>query len=107
LQEAGWALELRPEAVVVHPHKETLPQYLRIVARYAAGARWLDERYPGIAPRWPLWPELGCAVRDAADRWAAGDLDEARYRLIDGMSLVAHNLGYSSGNLAAPWTAAG
>jgi glycosyltransferase involved in cell wall biosynthesis len=107
IQEAEWTLELRPEAVVFHPHKETLPQYLRIVARYAAGARWLDDRYPGIAPRWPLWPEVARAARDAADRWAAGDLDEARYRLIDGLSLVAHNVGYSSGNLAAPWKAAG
>ena len=107
IQEAGYTLELRPGAVVAHPHRESLPAYLRIVARYAAGARWLDERYPGIAPRWPLWPEVARAVGDAADRWAAGDLDEAKFRLIDGMSLVAHNIGYSSGNAAAPWKAAG
>jgi GT2 family glycosyltransferase len=107
IQEAGYTLELRPEAVVAHPHRETLPAYLRIVARYAAGARWLDERYPGIAPRWPLWPELGRALGDAAGRWAAGDLDEARFRLIDGLSLVAHNVGYSRGNAAAPGKGAG
>jgi glycosyltransferase involved in cell wall biosynthesis len=107
LQEAGFTLELRPRAVVFHPHRETLGQYLRIVSRYAAGARWLDERYPGIAPRWPLWPELARALGDAADRWAAGDLDEARFRLIDGLSLVAHNVGYSRGNPAAPWKGAG
>ncbi len=84
----------------MHPHRETVREYLRIVARYAAGARWLDERYPGIAPRWPLWPELLRALRDAARHWAKGDADEAAYRLLDGLSLVAHNVGYRSDNRA-------
>jgi cellulose synthase/poly-beta-1,6-N-acetylglucosamine synthase-like glycosyltransferase len=107
IQEAGYSLELRPAATVVHPHRETLREYLRIVARYAAGARWLDERYPGIAPRWPLWPEVWRAARDAVGLWARGDLDEARFRTIDGLSLVAHNVGYRRSNRAAPWKAAG
>jgi mycofactocin glycosyltransferase len=100
LQEAGWTLELRPAATVAHPHRETVREYLRIVARYAAGARWLDERYPGIAPRWPLWPEVGRALRDTARHWARGDADEAVHRLLDGLSLAAHNAGYRSGNRA-------
>ena len=100
IQDAGYSLELRPAATVIHPHSETLRGYLRIVARYAAGARWLDERYPGIAPRWPLWPELGRAVRDAAALWARGDVDEAAFRLLDGASLVAHNFGYRRSNAA-------
>ena len=103
IQETGYTLELRPGATVVHPHRETLRDYLRIVARYAAGARWLDERYPGIAPRWPLWPELWRAARDSAERWAAGDVEEAKFRLIDGLSLIAHNAGYRSDNLAPPY----
>ena len=107
LQEAGWTLELRPGATVAHPHRETLREYLRIVARYAAGARWLDERYPGIAPRWPLWPEVLRALRDAARHWVRGDSDEGIFRLLDGASLVAHNVGYRSGNDAPPWKAAG
>jgi len=100
LQEAGFTLELRPAATVEHPHAESIERYLRIVARYAAGARWLDERYPGIAPRWSLWPELGRAVRDSARVWARGDLDEATYRVLDGLSLVAHNVGYRTDNAA-------
>ena len=94
IQEAGYALELRPAASVTHAHSESLRGYLGIVARYAAGARWLDERYPGIAPCWPLWPELGRAARDAVALWARGDVDEATFRLLDGASLVAHNIGY-------------
>ena len=107
IQEAGYTLELRPAATVIHAHKETLREYLRIVSRYAAGACWLDERYPGIAPRWPLWPELWRAVRGALGRWAAGDVEEAKFRLIDGLSLVAHNVGYRRSNRAAPWKPAG
>jgi GT2 family glycosyltransferase len=107
LQEAGWTLELRPAATVSHPHRETIREYLRIVARYAAGAGWLDERYPGIAPRWPLWPELLRAIRDAVRHWVRGDSDEGIFRLLDGASLVAHNVGYRSSNDAAPWKAAG
>ena len=105
IQEAGWTLELRPAATVVHAHRETLRDYLRIVARYGAGARWLDERYPGIAPRWPLWPELWRAVRDAARLWAKGDPDESWFRLIDGLSLIAHNVGYRSDNRAPGYPA--
>jgi GT2 family glycosyltransferase len=107
IQEAGYTLELRPAATVSHPHSETVSAYLRIVARYASGARWLDERYPGIAPRWPLWPELLRALRDSLRNWARGDADEAAFRLLDGASLVAHNIGYRSSNQAPPWTAAG
>jgi glycosyltransferase involved in cell wall biosynthesis len=100
LQEAGFQLELRPGATVVHPHSESLAGYLRIVARYAAGARWLNDRYPGIAPRWPLWRELGRAVRDPARLWIRGDLDEGAFRALDGLSLIAHNIGYRAGNAA-------
>lgn len=103
LQEAGYTLELRPAATVLHPHNERLLPYLRTVARYAAGARWLNERYPGISPRWPLWPELGRAGRGAARLWIRGDLDEAKFRLLDGLSLIAHNVGYRSGNAARPF----
>jgi mycofactocin glycosyltransferase len=107
LQEAGFTLELRPAATVAHPHRETLRGYLRIVSRYAAGSRWLNERYPGIAPRWPLWPEIWRAARDAVRLWASGDLDESLFRLLDGASLVAHNVGYGRGNDAPAWKSAG
>jgi GT2 family glycosyltransferase len=98
LQAAGLTLELRPGAVVEHPHRQHLVGYLRIAARYAAGARWLNDRYPGIAPRWPLWPELARSGRDAARLWLKGHNDEAAFRALDGLSLVAHNVGYRWSN---------
>ncbi|MGH2954362.1 MAG: glycosyltransferase family 2 protein [Solirubrobacterales bacterium] len=100
LREAGWTLEYRPEAGVVHRHRETLSGFLAQIARYAAGARWLDDRHPGASPRWPLVPGLVGSARDIAANAARGRLDEAVYRAIDGVGLVAHNIGYGQSNEA-------
>jgi GT2 family glycosyltransferase len=96
---AGWKLETRPGAVVKHPYSERVLPFLRIVARYAAGARWLNERHPGFAPRWPLPKQLALAGLDSA-RLAASDREEAAFRALDGLALVAHNVGYRSSNAA-------
>ena len=79
LQAAGWLLEHRPGAVVAHRHRESLPAFLGMIARYGAGARWLNERYPGSSPRWPL-PSAGLARRGPRRRLAcaaAGELEAA------------------------------
>ncbi len=100
LRLAGWELGYRPDALVHHRHRATLPSLLGAFARYGAGARWLNERHPGCSPRWPLARGLGGVARDAwgaalRRRWRA-----ALYRAIDGLGLIAHNLGYMSGNRA-------
>ena len=64
MHRAGWTLEQRPEAMVEHHHREDLASFLAMIARYGAGARWLNERHPGVAPRWPLLGGLGGAARD-------------------------------------------
>ncbi len=97
LVRAGWTLEPRPGAVVHHPHSERVADHLRIVARYGAGARWLNERYPGFAGRWPLPKQLALAAIDAA-RLAPRDREGAAFRALDGLGLVAHNVGYRSSN---------
>ena len=99
LVDAGWTLEPRPSAVVEHPHSEGVLPFLRIVARYGAGARWLNERHPGFAPRWPLPKQLAIAGLDSL-RLAARDRDQAAFRALDGLALVAHNVGYRSSNSA-------
>lgn len=98
LRLAGWGLEFRPAALVHHRHRETLPSLLGAMARYGAGARWLNRRYPGSSPRWSLGRGLGGATRDAAGAAAQGRWEPALYRSIDGLGLIAHNLGYLSGN---------
>jgi GT2 family glycosyltransferase len=103
LQAAGWTLGRRHEARAEHRHREDLPSFLGMLARYGAGARWLNTRYPGSSPRWPLssW-ELGRSGFDAVRHVAAGRKEEAAFRLIDALGLVAHNVGYRQRNDVAP-----
>jgi GT2 family glycosyltransferase len=50
LQEAGWTLEFNQHAVVQHAYRETLRELGGQWRGYAAGARWLSERYPDFRP---------------------------------------------------------
>jgi mycofactocin glycosyltransferase len=98
LAQAGWTLSYRPGAGVVHRHRETLLGFMGQVARYGAGACWLDTRHPGASPRWPLVPGLSGSARDIAGHLMGRRFEEATFRAIDGLGLVAHNVGYLAGN---------
>ena len=98
LATAGWILEFRPEALVHHRHRSTVPSFLGAVARYGAGARWLNERYPGSSPPWPLRHGLVAAARDVVARLQERQVEEAAFRGVDGLGLVAHRIGYVSTN---------
>ncbi len=50
LQELGWGLELRPDAVVEHEYRQTIGELRRQWRAYAAGRAWLARRYPGFHP---------------------------------------------------------
>jgi hypothetical protein len=64
LQDAGWRLELRPEALVVHEYRDTIAQLRRQWRSYAAGRAWLAQEYPGFEPE----PALTRALRRAGGR---------------------------------------
>jgi glycosyltransferase involved in cell wall biosynthesis len=101
LQNGGWELAFRPPALVRHRHRESVTGLLGTFVRYGAGSRWLSECHPGLSHRWPLSPfELGRAGADAVRLSFAGDREQAAFRLIDGVGLVAHNLGWRSSNRA-------
>ena len=100
LMEAGWRIERRPEAVVTHLHRESLADLLRTIARYAAGARWLNARYPGSAPAWPLASGLVHCGRDIATNLAGRRFEEAAFRGVDALGMFAHTLGYRRSNAA-------
>jgi GT2 family glycosyltransferase len=100
LRRAGWRLEFRPEAVAHHRHRDSLASLLAAIARYGAGSRWLNSRYPGSSPRWPLRGGLAVGAREAAAHVVRGDLESASFRAIDCLGLIAHNLGYMSPNSA-------
>ncbi len=50
LQAAGWTLEFNEHAVVQHAYRQSLRELGRQWRGYAAGARWLSERYPDFQP---------------------------------------------------------
>ena len=100
LRRGGWRLEFRPAAIVHHRHRESITSLLAAIARYGAGSRWLNRRYPGSSPRWPLRGGLTVAAREAAAHVVQGELESALFRAIDCLGLIAHNLGYVSDNSA-------
>src|SRR5215208_144483 len=100
LQAARWDLEFRPKAVVHHRHRASLPSLLGAIARYGAGARWLNERYPGSSPPWPLRLGLAGTVHDIVRQVRTRQVGEAMFRGVDGLGLVAHRLGYAMSNSA-------
>jgi GT2 family glycosyltransferase len=102
LRCAGWRIGFRPEALVHHHHRDTLPSLLGAVARYGSGAAWLNERYPGSSPPWPLRQGLASVAREVTGHLRERRLEEALFRGIDGLGLVAHRVGYATGNHAAP-----
>ncbi len=99
IQGEGLELERRPHATVAHRHREDLRSFLAMLARYGAGSSWLNERYPGSSPRWPLSAfELARSGFDSLRHTAGGNRDEAAFRIVDALGLVAHNVGYRSRN---------
>ena len=107
LRDAGWDLERRPGAVVVHENRTRLRAVLRQRARHGAGAAWLGRRWPGALPRrrWPglLWwgvRRAGAGLRALA----RGDRDAAAEGLLDGPTVWAFELGRRSSNEVAPGT---
>jgi GT2 family glycosyltransferase len=96
LRAAGWQLERREAAAVVHRNRATVPRMLAQRARHGAGAAWLARRWPGAQPR-RRWPGLAWwSARRAAEGLAAaarGDRDEALLGLLDGPAVWAFELG--------------
>ena len=96
IRAAGWELERRPDAVVVHHNRQTIPRMLAQRARHGGGAAWLSKRWPGALPR-RRWPGLALwsAKRAAQGVHAAAkhDRDQALLGLLDGPAVWAFELG--------------
>ena len=96
LAAAGWELESRPGAAVVHRNRTTVPRMLAQRARHGAGVAWLEDRHPGTFPARRLPGLLWWSTRRAASGLAAlarGDRDRALVGLLDGPAVWAFELG--------------
>jgi GT2 family glycosyltransferase len=96
LAAAGWELERRPGAAVLHRNRTTVPRMLAQLARHGAGAAWLSREHPGAFPP-RAWPGLvWWGARQAGAGLAAlarGDRDAAIVGLLDGPAVWAFELG--------------
>jgi GT2 family glycosyltransferase len=96
VRAAGWTLERRERAAVVHRNRQTVPRMLAQRARHGAGAAWLSERWPGALPR-RHWPGLAWWSVRRATAGAVGavrrDRDAALLGLLDGPAVWAFELG--------------
>jgi hypothetical protein len=104
LRAAGWALESRPGATVVHRNRASLGALLRQRARHGAGAAWLGRQHPGAHPaRRPLGLLWWSARRAGAGvgALARGDRDAALLGLFDGPADWAFELGRLAPNRPA------
>lgn len=101
LRAGGWAMEERPEAVVIHRNRTTLRALSRQRARHGAGVAWLNRRYPGSFPadRGPrrMLRSARRLARAARDR-ARGDRDAATVEFVGVVFHWAFELGRFLGN---------
>jgi hypothetical protein len=96
LRAAGWALETRPGAAVVHANRARLRGMLGQRVRHGTGAAWLAARWPGALParRWPGLLRWGLVrAAQGAGALARGDRDAALLGLLDGPAVWAYELG--------------
>lgn len=106
LRTAGWRLEPRRGARVVHRNRATLRALVRQRARHGSGAAWLTHEHPGsMPPRQGSW--LGLTWWSARRLVVAGrevlrgERDEAVRAALDPVSSWAFELGRSLPNAAS------
>jgi len=106
VQDAGWTLDYRDDAVVEHRHRERLGALVRQSARYGAGCAWVNRRFPGALERPKLLrPLLRCAAGVIA--WTLGARPQhAAFKAIDAVWVLAQFGGYLLSNRAAQATSA-
>ena len=106
LEAAGWGIERRDDAWVLHESRPTVRALLSQQLVHGAGIGWLEREYPGAAPahRWPgflLW-----GARDAAQRLLRAlrhrDRDAAVVAVIDPLVSWTRELGRRRPNTRTP-----
>jgi GT2 family glycosyltransferase len=96
LRVAGWRLDSREHAGVIHHNRAGTRAFLRQKARHGAGAAWLNEQYPGSFPRRDrrLWlRRLLRELKTGALLTARGRADEAADLLFPTLTVWAFELG--------------
>jgi glycosyltransferase involved in cell wall biosynthesis len=96
LRVAGWRLDSREHAGVIHHNRASTRSFLRQKARHGAGAAWLNSIYPGAFPPRDrrLWlRRLLRELKTAAVLSARGNRNEAADLLFPTLTVWAFELG--------------
>jgi mycofactocin glycosyltransferase len=97
LRSAGWVLERRERASVVHHGRQTLRSFVSQKAVHGSGGAWLERRYPGSFPaRRPLgllWWALRTAAGGLVAAARARDRDRALWALLEPVEALAFEFG--------------
>ena len=97
LAAAGWALEHREHAQVLHRSRPTVRGLLAQRACHGAGAAWLNRTYPGSFPPWGrvglIWWGSRRAVGGGLGALARRDREGALTAVLDGLHLWAFEIG--------------
>lgn len=96
--DAGWILQYRPGARVEHLHTESLRSMLRKARRYGPGQAWVNERYPGAAPKPEIVRQLVRGAGGALVWTVRLQFTRAVYKVLDALWAVAYGVGYRFGS---------
>lgn len=96
IRAAGYGMEPRFTASVIHRNRTDLRSFVRQNARYGSGVAWLDRRYPGFEPRPNPLRVLASLARSAARATIALARRrpfDAKVCLLDGVQKAAYVAG--------------
>ncbi len=102
LRAAGWEVEQREGASVVHRNRQTVAAFVSQKLCHGSGAAWLNREYPGAFParRLPglVWWGVRHAARGLRSAARSRSRDDALWAVLDPVELIAHEVGRSLPN---------
>lgn len=97
LKAAGWEVERREQASVVHHNRQTVRSFAAQKLVHGAGMAWVERAYPGasVPRRLPglAWWGIRTTARRLARAVRTRDRDEAIWALLEPLELIVHELG--------------
>lgn len=102
LKAAGWQVERREHAAVVHRSRQSIRSFVVQKAIHGAGAAWLADAYPGSFPGHRRPGLVFWALRHASSRLLAAararDRDQALWAVFEPLDIVTREFGRSLPN---------
>jgi hypothetical protein len=102
LKAAGWEVERRERARVVHLSRGSVRRFVGQQLLHGAGGAWLDRHYPGSVPRKRrpglVWWGVRFAVKGLLSAAWKRDRDKAIWALFDPLENISYEFGRSLRN---------